>query len=480
MPTTNPFPGARRCPALLLSLALAMASPLVFGAPSAMAQPAQPGNGTTPLVATSEDIAFANRLSNAFKSVASALEPAVVHITSLTRVQPYAYDFLLRPIPQGQPRLTPGNMGSGVIVSTDGYVVTNNHVVRTAQAIKIKLSNGDEYDAELIGRDELTDLAVLRITPRDGQTPRFTAARFGDAETLDVGEWVVAIGSPFGLSNTVTAGIVSAKGRTVTPRETGRAHEDFIQTDAAINPGNSGGPLLNLRGEVVGINSAIATRSGGYQGIGFAIPANTARTVMENIIANGRVVRGWLGAMLADAPRNGTSAAGVLVMEVVEGSPADRAGLREGDIILRYKGAAVNETRLRQAISISAPGSQASIDLLRAGTPLSINVTLGDQATILKNGELPIMGMRAQTLTKSQAAEMGYRGVQGVVVLEVDPTGRAATAEISPGDIIVRVDGTDVTTIDEFVDALRAVDFNRGSRFLIIRGRFRGYLDVRD
>ncbi|MFN9992610.1 MAG: S1C family serine protease, partial [Phycisphaerales bacterium] len=242
--------------------------------------------------ASPDDLAFARRLSNVFKSVAGKAEPAVVHITSLNRVRMRRgfFDQI------GQEQIVPNGLGSGLIVSADGYILTNHHVVKQADQLRVKLATGEEVDAKLVGTDELTDLAVLKIE-REG----LPYLEFGDSEVLDVGEWVVAIGSPFGFSSTVTAGIVSAKSRSINPKEGAPAYQDFIQTDAAINPGNSGGPLLDLNGKVIGVNSAIATRTGGYEGIGFAIPATIAKPVMENLITNKRVIRGWLGVSLQDA-----------------------------------------------------------------------------------------------------------------------------------------------------------------------------------
>jgi S1-C subfamily serine protease len=263
----------------------------------------------------------------------------------------------------------------------------------------------------------------------------------------------------------VTQGIVSAKGRSVTPRETGRTQEDFIQTDAAINPGNSGGPLLNLESRIVGINSAIASRSGGYEGIGFAIPANTARTVVENIIANGRVVRGWLGVALEDARSYQLEGhpQGVAVTQVVRESPAEQAGLQVGDVILKFKGAAVNEPRLRQAIAISSPGTKADVEVLRGKEIKTVSVSLADQAAA--NGEV-----RVDPLGMS-------------VVTSIDADGRGARATPSPfqeGDIIVGIREDAVKDADSFARLAESLDYNRGVPFMVIRDTERGQLLIRD
>jgi len=466
-----------RIASIMLAAALGLTSVAIV--PSAHAQ-----STSTTLAASADDIAFARRLSNAFKSVARAVEPSVVHITALSKVQPVRYDFFGRPIARGTPTLQPTSLGSGVIVSVDGYVVTNNHVVKGADAIKAKLADGTEYDAKLIGRDELTDLAVIKLEPKD-ESPRFAAAGWADSEQIEVGEWVVAIGSPFGLSNTVTQGIVSAKGRSVTPRETGRTQEDFIQTDAAINPGNSGGPLLNLEGKIVGINSAIASRSGGYEGIGFAIPGNTARTVMENIVANGRVVRGWLGVALEEARpfQLGGRPQGVAVTQVVRESPAEQAGLQTGDVILKFKGAAVNEPRLRQAIAISSPGTKAEVEVLRGNEIKTVSISMGDHAA--SNGEvrIDVVGMAVRTLTPQEARRRGYGAIAGVIVTGLDPDGRATRATPSPfqeGDIIVGVNDETFKDAEGFASVAKSLDYNRGVAFMVIRDTERGQLLIRD
>ncbi|HYE62662.1 MAG TPA: trypsin-like peptidase domain-containing protein [Phycisphaerales bacterium] len=440
------------------------------------ATPARP----SPDAASAEDIAFAKRLSNAFKSVAHNVEPSVVHITQRNRItQRNIWGEVVRS------GITDTGMGSGFIVSTDGYIVTNNHVItsrdRAAEQISVRLFDGREVDARLVGRDELTDLAVLQIDAKElpqGISP----VTFGDSDVLEVGEWVVAIGSPFGLSNTVTAGIVSAKGRSITPRETGRVHEDFIQTDAAINPGNSGGPLLNLQGEVVGVNSAIASRSGGYQGIGFAIPSNIAKAVLDNIVAHGRVVRGWMGVDLADL------ANGVGVQSVQEDSPADKAGLRAGDIITKYQGKTVNEPRLRNAIALTAPGTKAPIEILRDGQALSTVVTIGDLNAALGNTDVPQLGARVRTLTRDIAQALRVNRNRGVVVMEVDDGSRAHAAGFEPGDVIVgyRQGATERTigTAEEFTNLCARADFASGLQLNVIRNNQgflqRGYLVVQD
>jgi serine protease Do len=423
-----------------------------------------------------EDLAFANSLSKAFKSVASHAEPAVVHIMAYARQRRVRYDWFGTPMEVGEPQLVPTSQGSGFLIDERGTAVTNNHVIANADTLKVRTFDGREYPATVIGRDESTDLAVIRIEFGDG-APALRPLVLGNSEALDVGEWVVAIGSPFGFSNTVTAGIVSAKGRSLTPRETGRTYEDFIQTDAAINPGNSGGPLLNLRGEVVGVNSAIASRSGGFQGLGFAIPSLTTRAVVDNILANGRVVRGWLGVELTDAP--GGNGRGVLVSRVVAESPAERAGLREGDVILRYQGQAVNEVRLRNAIAVTRPGTRANLEVRRGEQTLALSTEIGDfsaSVSLLGQNYFDTLGLTARTLTLDEGRRLGYRNVRGVIVVEVTPNSAAARTGLEPGDIIVQVHRTPITNIRDFAEIITSPEFGQGSRIGVVRGNRQGYL----
>jgi serine protease Do len=424
-----------------------------------------------------DDIAFAKRLSNAFKGAAKRAEPSVVNITQLNRVL-YRQGFF----DAGRVEVRPTGLGSGFIVSSDGYIVTNNHVVAGAAQLKVKMTDGQEYDAKLIGRDEATDLAVIKLDPKEVKG-QLVPLDFGDSETLDVGEWVVAIGSPFGLSSTVTAGIVSAKGRSITPKETGKVYEDFIQTDAAINPGNSGGPLLNLQGEVVGINSAIASRTGGYEGIGFAIPSNIAKAVMDNIIAHGKVVRGWMGVDLAEAtPQElaGVRFSGASVKHSVENSPAEKGGLKEGDVITKFNGKAVNEARLRADIAITAPGTPVQLEVLRDGKPQVVTVTLGDQNAAQGNLDVPELGMTVRTISPQMARQVGAPKLRGVVIVELDPNGRAARDGARVDDIIVGIDGKEVTTAQQLAAGAGKANFEQGSRLNVIRENMRGYLDLKD
>ncbi len=464
---------------------------LLAGAASvALAQPTDKPGTTAEIAGISEeDIAFANRLSKAFKNVAQKAEPSVVYITSLQKRTLLQTDFFGRVIARGETKLQATSQGSGFIVSEDGTVMTNNHVVADADELQVKLTDGREFPAKVIGRDEATDVAILRIEPGQRKAT-FHAIALGDSEAIDVGEWVVAIGSPFGFSRTVTAGIVSAKGRSLAPREMGEAYQDFIQTDAAINPGNSGGPLLNLRGEVVGINTAIASRTGGYEGLGFAIPSNLAVLVKDNIIANGRLVRGWVGMDLRDAtiddlgefaPQSDVYR-GVVVTTVADGSPADVGGLKEGDIITRFRGQPVNAARLRAAVAVAGPGTQIPLDIIRAGKETSLAVKIGDlhdQARAMGEAFLAELGITVKSYTRAMARQAGYRPpFAGVQVTKVDEGSLGAKMSLQANDIIVSVGKTDVSNSTEFIEAAKGDALKRGARFRVIRDNRQGFLEV--
>ncbi|MCC6677994.1 MAG: Do family serine endopeptidase [Phycisphaerales bacterium] len=435
-----------------------------------------------------QNVNFARSLSAAFQSVAKKLEPSVVHITAMRRV-PIMERIGFFSQPTGRTELKPVSLGSGAIVSRDGYIVTNNHVVANAEQVNVRLSDGREVTgARVVGRDALTDVAILKLEGQDGLVP----AEFADSDTLEVGEWVVAIGSPFGFDKTVTAGIISAKGRSgigLPGQEENSTYQDFIQTDAAINPGNSGGPLLNLEGRIIGVNSAIASRAGGSEGIGFAIPSNMVRAVMDSIIANGRVVRSWLGVNLADLgaadrqSRGLTPGEGVMVEQVVPEGPADKAGLKPGDVIMKFQGRPMARLpQLRAAIALAPPGTKAQLDVVRDGKARAVTVELGDQSQGLAaaNGAtyLPDAGLTIRTLTTAQAKRLGYRGVEGVLVVAVESGGLAENAELQSGDIIVALNDGPVPDVETFTQRLQSTDLSAGAELAVIRGNLRGKLTL--
>lgn len=433
-------------------------------------------------------VARAEELSGAFRAVAKVLKPSVVSITATKKVNMsrgtgrglppglpeefrrfFGDDFgeqFEAPAPRNErgaesaEQEIPAGLGSGVIISEDGYIVTNNHVVAQADGLKVTLSDGRELDVEkVVGTDEKSDLAVLKVNATG-----LVAAKFGDSEALEVGDWVVAIGSPFGLAQTVTQGIVSATNRAdmqITQ------YDDFIQTDAAINPGNSGGPLLNLQGEVIGINTAIASRSGSYNGIGFAIPSNTTRRIVESLIRNGRMIRGFVGLALAPLDRDRlekenlpSDLRGVLVEEVSPNGPAAKAGLKPGDVITGVDKKAVDSVPgLRNIIASTNPGTSAAFRIQRGGKAMEIPVTVEEQtdeklaAMGGANGAIP--GLQLEPNSPELAAEYGLpESETGLVVTGLASNSPFASL-LSLGDMIVSVNGKKVATVNDVAASLR-------------------------
>ena len=428
------------------------------GAAGGVTAPAEQPETLAP--ASDDDLRYARSLSRAFHSAAEKVEPSVVHITTMS--ERIARDFFGR---QFQQRAS--GLGSGVIVSEDGYIITNNHVVQGATSLAVKLYDGRTVSAEVVGGDQLRDLAVIKVEA-DG----LQAAEFGDSDSLEVGEWVLAVGSPFGFDQTVTAGIVSAKGRGLgIIADEFKDAEQFIQTDAAINRGNSGGPLINLDGEVVGINSAIFSPSGGSVGLGFSIPERLAQAVYANIREGGRTDFGYLGVRL-----NGEE--GVRVDEVVEGSPAALAGLREGDLVLRFQGRTVEDVnQLWRAIQFSPPGSEATLVVERDGKPVEVSARVGSltdaELKTFGGREIRSIGLAAVTATEEVLnLGVGTTG-QGVYVVQVDPDSPAARAGLVRGDLIIGVNRQRVETVEEFVAAL--ADTGSRVRIDLRRGDQQGY-----
>jgi serine protease Do len=465
---------------------------------------------TEPTPEAREALRHASALSLAFKEATKAIGPAVVHIRAVDRIEPAAapranrrgapndmmeeffrrfgdqfpqgegQDFFFGTPDQQQPFERQGQ-GTGLVVREDGYIVTNNHVVADADELFVTLADDREYRATVVGTDPETDLAVLKIDAN-----ALHAAAFGNSESLEVGEWVLAVGNPFGLDHTVTAGIVSAKGRQVgiIRNERGMVgFEDFIQTDAAINPGNSGGPLVNLDGDVVGINTAISTRTGGSMGIGFAIPSRIVESVISSLIETGSVQRGWLGVNIQPlTPELGESfnfdGSGVLIGGVVAGGPAEQAGLRSGDIILKLDGTKVGTTNeLMTTVAGLAPGREVEVRIFRDGEEQTISVTLGDRATQLAGaGPTPRqpdaapaldIGIDVEPLTAELRERLGAQTESGVVVARVQPGSAAASAGIAAGDIIEAVGNQAVTTPAEFAAAIGQQSLERGVRFRV-------------
>ncbi|MEW8064427.1 MAG: DegQ family serine endoprotease [Candidatus Thiodiazotropha sp.] len=443
----------------------------------------------------------------AFASVAQKVSPSVVYIQVETvrerapnnEYSPFGDDLFRRffgpqfpgaPRQQQKPRRHRSvGQGSGFVFSHDkglysnkAYVMTNNHVVEGADRITVKFKNGHEFSAEIKGSDPKSDIAVLEIVADD-----LPALSLGDSNKLDVGEWVLAFGNPFGLSHTMTAGIVSAKGRTSLGISD---YEDFIQTDAAINPGNSGGPLVNLDGEVVGINTAIFSRSGGYMGVGFAIPINMAKGIANQLLDKGEVTRGFLGIMIQPlTPELAESFGskyqkGILVAEVSENSPADRAGLKQGDLIFKLDGKNVgNVGDFRNRISLTSPGSKVGLEIIRNGKPKAIEVTVGElseQSVAGSNTKTTEeLGLTVQTLDKELAQSFGTNTTQGVVVTNVSPGSIAAMAGIDAGTVITQVNRNPVTSAGEFQIRINEGRSQRQVLLLVMKGGMSRFVVLR-
>ena len=332
------------------------------------------GSGQTLPPDVQEAVGHAKNLSRAFRAVAKHAAPSVVSIEVVPQAQPGVVRMRGMGPMQLVPMQVPQGMGTGFVVSDEGHVVTNNHVVRMGGRIRVKLHDGREAEARLVGTDAETDLAVLKV-----DLPGLVPIAFGDSDAAEVGDWVIALGAPFGLRDTVTAGIISAKGR-----EVGLSPlESYLQTDATINPGNSGGPLVDMEGRVVGINTAIESRSGGSDGIGFAIPATMARDVVESIIAGSAPARGFLGVQMQPVAVRRASGAvadgGVMVVSVVEDGPAARAGIEAGDVIVKVNGAATPDMRrVMREIRLCKPGTECAVEVMRDGDVVELKAMLED------------------------------------------------------------------------------------------------------
>ncbi len=426
-----------------------------------------------------------------FVGVAKAITPAVVNITPAQGTQTKGRrelrdqmeEFFGFPFGPNRPRMPReprehrgGGMGSGVIVSTDGYIVTNNHVVDGATEVTVTLPDKREFTGKIVGTDPKTDLALVKI---DGTS--LPSANWGDAGSLQVGEYVLAVGNPFGLNSTVTLGIVSALGR---GRMGITQYEDFIQTDAAINPGNSGGALVNANGELVGINTAIYSQSGGNQGVGFAVPSSMAKPVVESLIKNGKVVRGYLGIGIQDVTPDLAKAfelarsKGVLVSDLVEGGPADQAGLKQGDVITDFNGQPVDDPAdLQRKVARSTVGATAPLQIVRNGKPVTLTVTVGEQADPTnvakadRGGDGSVLaGVDVQTLDRETAKELGLKSAaQGVVVTNVEADSRAERAGLQRGDVIREINRQPVRSVKDYEQIGSSLKKDQNALLLIER-----------
>ena len=402
-----------------------------------------------------------------------------------------AFDFFRRFAPRQMPGLPreyeSKSLGSGFIISSDGYILTNAHVVDGADEVVVKLTDKREYKAKVIGADKRTDVALIRI-----EATGLPSVRLGDPAKLRVGEWVAAIGSPFGFENSVTAGIVSAKGRSL-PQEN---YVPFIQTDVAINPGNSGGPLFNMKGEVVGINSQIYSRSGGYQGIAFAIPIDVAMEVQAQLRASGKVSRGRIGVMIQEVTKELADsfglgkAQGALVASVEKGGPAEKAGLEAGDVILRFNDKAVSQSSdLPRLVGNTKPGSKAVLQIWRSGGSKEVTLTVGEMTDDVagrsaKRGRLtePAPSNRlGLVLSEPSAAQKRQLGIRnGLIVDEIREGGRS---DLRQGDVILAVIQrgvqTEIRTLEQFNGLLAKYDKGSSITLLVRRGDSQTFITLR-
>ena len=422
-----------------------------------------------------------------FVALAEQLKPAVVNIGTAKTVQSRSPSFrgprspggtdmfeefferFFREAPQSQRKER--SLGSGFIISEDGYILTNDHVVDGADEISVKLSDGREFSGEVRGLDPKLDLALIKIDAGE----ELPVAKLGESEGIKVGEWVMAIGNPFGLEQTVTVGIVSAKGRVIGAGP----YDDFIQTDASINPGNSGGPLFNMKGEVVGINTAIVA---GGQGIGFAIPVNMAKQIIPQLRDEGHVTRGWLGVTVQAMSEELADSfglekpTGALINEVVKDSPADEAGLQRGDILLTYDGEPIEELNdLPRLVAATPVDKSVKVTVFRDGKEREVKVKVGR----LDDGEQEIggvdkegggvLGITVAKVTPELAERFSLEGKEGLLITRIDPGGPAAEANLRVGDLIVEADGKGVDSVREFEEAVGKLPSGKVLRLLIQR-----------
>jgi serine protease Do len=448
--------------------------------------------------AADEDIRLAKSLSNAYAAVAERAGPGVVHVRTVRRITrkgpsmrfPGGREEFFRRFfddergeelfkryfdKEGETReYNIPSQGSGFIIDSDGHILTNNHVVQEADEIEIHLADNRTFDAEVVGTDPKSDIAVLKLQDVEGDLP---VLKLGNSGKMRVGEIVVAIGSPFGLEKTVTTGIVSAKGRAVGMA----AYEDYIQTDAAINPGNSGGPLMNLNGEVIGVNTAISSTSGSNSGVGFAIPSNMAKRIVEQLLEHGKVTRGWIGVgiedmdeELADHFEGYTGTGGVIITQVGKGMPAEKAGLKAGDVILEFAGKEIQDTNhLRHVVANTPPGEEVKVKVLRRGEKKTLTIVPMRQPKEPSLSSKPEdttdedsdaeafaeeFGFEVQALTEELADKFGYDLGRGVLVSDVETATPAARKGLRAGMLIVEVEHMEVSDLDSFVQAMKKAE----------------------
>jgi serine protease Do len=425
-------------------------------------------------------------LSTAIIQVAKQNIPAVVaiEVTESREVAnpllPFESDPFFRRF-FGVPKMPPKfkqevkGLGSGMIIDPQGHILTNYHVAGGATKMEVTLADGSQYPAQLVGGDSKTDLAVIRISAKE-PLPHVT---FGDSDKVEVGEWVVAIGAPRALEKTVTQGIISAKHRRGVTDPT--SYQDFLQTDAAINPGNSGGPLLNLYGQVIGVNAAIATESGGFEGIGFTIPSNMALHVARALIAHGKVERGWLGVTIRDlTPELAKSVhvetlKGVLIVDVVKGGPAQKAGLKKDDVVIAYRGKETpDSSTLRNDVANTPIGQEAKVTILRSGKKEEVMIRIGnlEAATKILAAEVKDrLGAEVRPLSTQEMEKYGLDKNQGVAISWLDPKGPLHAAGFELEDIILAINNQPVVGEEGFVQLVTALKTNQKASILALDHR---------
>jgi len=417
---------------------------------------------------------------NVVADIVEKVSPAVVNIDTLrTKVYrsplaPFFDDPFFRYFfgdTQEERRVPVKGVGTGFVFRSDGYIITNNHVIEGAEEIKVTFNDGKQFNGKVVGRDPLTDIAVIRI-----EASELPTIPLGDSDTAKVGEFVIAIGNPYGLSHTVTTGVLSAKGRPISAGDSGREYENFLQTDAAINPGNSGGPLLNLQGEVIGINTAILPYA---QGIGFAIPINMAKSILEQLINQGKVVRAWLGVFIQEvtqeiAEKFGLSQPrGALVADISPNSPAERAEISRGDIILKVDGQETNTiSELQRVVRSHRPGDRVTVEIWREKKTMVVEVVLGE---LQEEGSMTpswgvTLGVEVREITPDLVTQYALKRTSGVVIVGIESGGAADRAGLRPGDVIVECNRNGITSLRDWEQALSRIQPGESVLLLIDRG----------
>ncbi|MGC8778236.1 MAG: DegQ family serine endoprotease [Candidatus Caldatribacteriaceae bacterium] len=420
---------------------------------------------------------------NAVADIVDKVSPAVVNIDTLrtevyrSPLAPFFNDPFFRYFfgdsPESQERRVPvKGLGTGFVFRSDGYILTNNHVIEGAEEIKVTFKDGQKFNGKVVGKDPLTDIAVVKIDATNLPT-----IPLGDSDAARVGEFVIAIGNPYGLSHTVTTGVLSAKGRPISAGDSGREYENFLQTDAAINPGNSGGPLLNLRGEVIGINTAILPYA---QGIGFAIPINMAKAVLDQLITKGKVTRAWLGVYIQEvtpeiAEKFGLAKAqGALVADISPDSPAERAGIMRGDVIVKIDGQEIKSvSELQQTVRSHHPGDKVTVEIWRDKKTVVFEVTLGElkEESAVVSPELAVsLGVEVREITPDLVNQYALKRTSGVVIVGIDAGGPADQAGLRPGDVVLELNRRRIASLNDWDEALSTIQPGETVLLLIDRG----------